>query len=182
MHEQVVETTKALLQSIAFQTELDRYMQQFNAGFTMQVQGANGQTYTKTVLQPITLKPFAQVWVGEPPQDVPGPYPCAYVYHIVSEYPKEDQEDDIVNGRHRCSVTIIDAGATPEIAERTIGRLGTCVKRCIERNQYIYGQIPGAFGMSSVTFVESEVTGQHLSSVRVPYHILFVAQVREVRY
>lgn len=182
MHEQVIEATRALLLSAAMQAELETYMATFNAGFTVKVQDAYGNQRSVTVLQPLTLQPFAEVFVGEPPQSIPGPYPCAYVYHIVSEYPPEEQEAQIVTGHHKISISLCAMADTPANAERTVGRMGQCVKKLMERNQYIFSQLPGAFGTSTLAFADSEITGQHLAASKVPYHVIMSVRIREVRY
>lgn len=181
MHSFVTETTKALLMSAAMQTEIDAYNAPLNAGFQVNARDCLDQTVVLLVQHPLAIKPFTRVYVSDPPVAPGGGYPVAYVYHLTTEYPKESQEAAIKLGMHRIGITIFDTGSTNDDAEASAGRLGSCVTKLIEHNQYIYGSLPGAKGASTVMFVENEISGQHQASTNVPFHLIFVARIWEVR-
>lgn len=181
MHTQIVEYTAQLLASPALMLELAAIENDFRSGITLNATDITGATIPLILNHPLETAALNRVLTQEPPKKVEGPFPLAYIYHIQSEYHPSDQEAEIRSAQHRLGISIYGSGVTPDVAELVVGRLAQAVTKLIERNQYLYGQHPRAAGASTVTYTEAEVSGQHMASVVVPFHLVFVVRMKERR-
>lgn len=182
MHTQIMEYTTLLLSNrAAMQAEIAAIEQDFRTGITINVTDANGVSYALVLNHPLEVNPFTRVMMQEPPKRVTGPYPIAYVYHIQSEYNTDRQERDLRIGHHRIGLSIYGSAEDPATAEVVVGRLAQATVKLLDRNQYMFSQLPRASGSSTLTYVEAEVSGQHVPMAVVPFHIVFVCHIKEVR-
>lgn len=182
MFAHVLEVTKMILSSEAFAVELKKLASEFEGVSPIRIQDLHGHVTTLALTAPVDLPIYEYVAIGEPPvRSIKGPWPRAYIYHINSEYPTLEQEADIRSGNHRCGITLFGSAEKPEVAEQQTGRLALATQRLIERNQYIYGQLPAIMGTSTLTFMENMFSPAHASKGVVPIHLIFVAKIRETR-
>jgi hypothetical protein len=181
MYAQIIELVKALLLSPGLKAEYDAYEQDFRGNLTVNAKDLNGNTIPLLLNHPLTVEGFAQVDTSEPPRNPGGPYPRAYVYHLMSEYPEKEQEYDLVNGVHRIGLSFFAAGQIASDAEQIAGRMTAASKKYIERNQYMFGALPRAVGASTVAFYNSIVPGMQLPKLVIPYHGIMVVKIKELR-
>lgn len=181
MHAQIALLIKNILLSSAFQTEVDKYTLDFTKGATINIVDANGVTVPITLQHPVQIDPLQEAFCEEPPRNVPGPFPRAYVYHIQSEYPAREQEELIRVGYHRIGVSFYVDGQTPEDAEINTQVLGSACIQCLERNAHLFSSLPRAEGGSSLAAGENEVSGQKLPQLVSPFHLIMVIKLRERR-
>lgn len=180
MQQMITEYLALMLESPALAIELQKVENEFRIGTQITIQDTNGISYPLVLNNPIAVGDgYKKVTRSEPTIKPMAPYPCVFIYHINSEYTQQNQESAIRWGQHRIGISIYMGGATSEDAESAIKRVGHATKKLIERNQYAFGQIPGL--SSTLAFIESEISGQHLPSIVVPYHMICVVIGRELR-
>lgn len=182
MHAQIILTMAKLIGTPELmKAEIDRYVQELSDGFNVQATSADGSTVPLLIQYAAQVPTFAQVITSDPPKSVPGPYPVAYIYHIQTEYPPREQEAEIRSGHHRIGLSMFAGAQTPQDAELITELLGSITTKLIERNQYIYGQLPRSRGASTLAYTENEVSGQKLAANVSPFHIIAVVRTKELR-
>lgn len=181
MYTQICEYLKLLLISPALLPEINAIEQDFRNGITINSTDRNGVPYPLMLNNALEVAPLAQCDTTEPIKQMAGPYPRAFVYHIQSEYASDKQETSLRVGQHRIGISLYGSAKIPEQAEMVVSRLSFAAMKLIERNQYMFSQLPRSGGASSLAYVESAVTGMHLPASVVPFHIVLVVKVYETR-
>lgn len=183
MFAQIRELLAQLLASPAMAAEIANYQQDFVTSEALQIEDVNAASYTLTLEHAVAVTGFEQVFEMQPTRKgFAGPFPSAYIYHTESEYIPQQQQANLVCGRHTFAVSILAGGATPDESEATAALLAICASRVIGRNQYIFGQLPRAAGASTLANVPKVTAGVNGPSAVASYHLLVTVQVYEYRY
>ncbi len=184
MFNHVLVAFHALFSTAALQNEVDAVEADFRSGLLLTFVDTNGTKFPISLDSPSNISAFAQVKISEPPRRIGnsgGPFPIAYLYHLHTEYPVKEQEDNIVVGVHKWGISIYASGNTADESEQSCGRLSIACKRLIERNQYVFGAIPRVHGAASLTEVTQIVPNQRGAQTVMGYHIICTTNIKEFR-
>lgn len=150
---------KGLLESDALKAEWDAIEQDFSGIYTVTAVAITGTAVPLVLNDPQQTYNLMEVKTSPPPKVLQGEWPCAYVYGMNSDYPAKRQEAEIATGIHTVAITLYYEAERAEDAEQGVSRLAFAVKRLLERNQYIFSQIPRAMGRASLAAVPAVAPG-----------------------